>query len=334
MLKLLYFFSFAIVVKYKLKLNVVKKVISWAVGVKKVGPIPYFYPMKTCFCALFLLLILFSCSEKEKQPIDIQGHRGARGLYPENSIEGFLRAIDLGVTTLEMDVVMSGDSQLVVSHEAIMNPAICDCGTITDTINLFKIPYDSIKKFDCGSKFYKRFPEQKKIASYKPQLSVVIDSVEAYIKAKGLKPVNYNIETKCAPQGDGVYNPATAVLAKALYTMIKSKDITERATIQSFDIRTLQWLHTEKAAIDLVLLVEGTENVDSCLQALGFTPAVYSPHFELLNKDVVDKLHAKGMKVIPWTVNEDRDIRRVAEMGIDGIITDYPNRAVKLLTKP
>lgn len=290
--------------------------------------------MKSAFSVLFLLLILLSCSEKEKQPIDIQGHRGARGLYPENSIEGFLRAIDMGVTTLEMDVVMSGDSQLVVSHEAVMNPAICNCGTITDTINLFKIPYDSIKQFDCGSKFYKRFPEQKKTASYKPLLTTVIDSVEAYIKAKGLKPINYNIETKCEPKGDGIYNPAPDVLANALWAMVKSKGIAERATIQSFDIRTLQWLHTQKAAIDLVLLVEGTENVDSCLKALGFTPAVYSPDFNLLNKDVVDKLHAKGMKVIPWTVNEDRDIRRVAEMGVDGIITDYPNRAIKLLTHP
>ncbi len=289
--------------------------------------------MKFLVSICFIILILSSC-EEPKRSIDIQGHRGARGLYPENSIEGFLRAIDLGVTTLEMDVVISGDSQLVVSHEAIMNPAICDCGTITDTINLFKIHYDSIKQFDCGSKFYKRFPEQKKMKTVKPLLSEVIDTVEAYCKAKGLKPVNYNIETKCEPKGDGIYNPAPNVLAKALWTMVKSKGIAERATIQSFDIRTLQWLNTEKAAIDLVLLVEGTENVDSCIQALGFTPAVYSPHFELLNKDVVDKLHAKGLKVIPWTVNEDRDIRRVAEMGVDGIITDYPNRAVKLLTHP
>jgi glycerophosphoryl diester phosphodiesterase len=288
---------------------------------------------------LFLLLLsitIVACSQPGgvNPNLDIQGHRGARGLYPENSIEGFLRAIDIGVTTLEMDVVVSADSQLVVSHEPFMNPAICNCGTVADTINIFKIPYDSIKQFDCGSKPHKRFKDQKKMNTRKPLLAEVIDSVEAYIKAKGLKPVNYNIETKCLPTGDGIYHPTPAAFAARLLAMVKSKGIQSRTTIQSFDARTLQWLHKQNAPVALALLVEDTKNADSALAALGFTPTIYSPFYELIDKDAVDKLHAKGLKVIPWTVNEDRDIRRVAQMGVDGIISDYPDKAVKLLNKP
>lgn len=290
------------------------------------------------FYSLLLLtsIALLACNPKRdvNQNLDIQGHRGARGLYPENTIEGFLRAIDMGVTTLEMDVVVSGDSQLVVSHDPYINPEFCDCGVVKDTINIFKIPYDSIKKFDCGSKPHPRFTKQQKMVAHKPLLSDVIDSVEAYIKAKGLKPVNYNIETKCEAKGDGIYNPTPAAFAKRLFDLVRAKGIDKRATIQSFDIRTLQWLNANKADIGLVLLVENTTNTDSCIKALGFTPAVYSPDFKLINKDIVDKLHAKGMKVIPWTVNEDRDIRRVEEMGVDGIISDYPDKVVKLLAKP
>lgn len=291
--------------------------------------------MKYSVIIILNILLFEACTSTENTtPIDIQGHRGARGLYPENSIVGFLRAIDIGVTTLEMDVVVSADSQLVVSHEPFMNPAICNCGTVTDTINIFKIPYDSIKQFDCGSKPHTRFKDQKKMKTYKPLLAEVIDSVEAYIKAKGLKPVNYNIETKCQPTGDGIYHPAPAAFAARLLAMVQSKGIQNRTTIQSFDPRTLQWLHKQNAPVALALLVENTKNADSALAALGFMPAIYSPFYELIDKDAVDKLHTKGLKVIPWTVNEDRDIRRVAQMGVDGIISDYPDKAVKLLNKP
>lgn len=290
---------------------------------------------------VLLSVILFaacaSTQNKEAASLDIQGHRGARGLYPENTIEAFLRAIDIGVTTIEMDVVMSGDSQLVVSHEAFMNPAICfgaDGKDIADSVNLYTIPYDSIAQFDCGSKPYARFPQQKKMKAVKPLLFEVIDTVEAYCKAKGLKTVNYNIETKSEPAGDGKFNPTPDVFASALWKMVQSKGIEKRTTIQSFDMRTLQWLHKQNVDVSMALLIENSANTDSCIAALGFTPTIYSPNFELINKDVVDKLHTKNIKVIPWTVNDDRDLRRVAEMGVDGIITDYPDRAVKLLTQP
>jgi glycerophosphoryl diester phosphodiesterase len=296
--------------------------------------------MKTNILLFLFITTLLACNTQpeQKPAIDIQGHRGARGLYPENTIEGFLRAIDMGVTTLEMDVVVSGDSQLVVSHDPYINPEFCDCGTIKDTINIFKIPYDSVKQFDCGSKPHPRFPKQKKMVAYKPLLSDVIDTVEAYIKAKGLKPINYNIETKCEAKGDSIYNPAPKYFGEALYKMIVAKKIANRVTAQSFDTRTLDYMYMygqeipEK--IKFALLVENATNFDSELARLTFTPTIYSPDFKLINKDVVDKLHAKGMKVIPWTVNDDRDIRRVAEMGVDGIISDYPDKVVKLLAKP
>ena len=304
--------------------------------------------MKTHILLFLFITTLLACNPQPqpKPAIDVQGHRGARGLYPENTIEGFLRAIDMGVTTLEMDVVVSGDSQLVVSHDPYINPEFCDCGAIKDTINIFKIPYDSIKKFNCGSKPHPRFAKQKKMKAFKPLLSDVIDTVEAYIKAKNLKPINYNIETKSEAQFDGEYNPPPGAFAKRLLDMVKSKGIEQRTFIQSFDMRTLRWLNDNKAPVKLVLLVEndfimidgmlkpGITDIGDAVKHLGFTPDVFSPNFEYLNKDVVDKVHAKGIKIIPWTVNEDRDIRRVAEMGVDGIISDYPDKVVKLLAKP
>jgi glycerophosphoryl diester phosphodiesterase len=177
------------------------------------------------------------------------------------------------------------------------------------------------------------------MVAHKPLLSDVIDTVEAYIKAKGLKPVFYNIETKSEARFDGKYNPRPADFAMLLYQMVVDKKIAERVTIQSFDVRTLEHasMYSQDIFLEKVkfaLLVENTANVDSALSTLSFTPAVYSPDFKLINKDIVDKLHAKGMKVIPWTVNEDRDIRRVEEMGVDGIISDYPDKVVKLLAKP
>lgn len=280
--------------------------------------------------ALVVLLIV-TCAKPPAPDFDIQGHRGARGLYPENSIEGFLRAIDMGVTTLEMDVVVSADSQLVVSHEAFINPAFCNGLAEDDTVNIFKLPYADIAKYDCGSKPYARFPEQKKLKAAKPLLSDVIDAVEKYINDKGLKPVNYNIETKCEPTGDGVYNPPPAAFAKRLWDMIKDKGIAKRTTLQSFDIRTLQWAHKQGVPVTLALLVERTANADSAIKALGFQPDIYSSQHTFLNEGVITKLHNENIKVIPWTVNETADMQKLINLKVDGIITDYPDRLVKLI---
>ncbi|MCW5907095.1 MAG: glycerophosphodiester phosphodiesterase [Chitinophagales bacterium] len=268
---------------------------------------------------------------------DIQGHRGCRGLYPENSIIGFIEAVKLGVNTLELDVVVSKDNQLVVSHEPWMSASFCftsDGKSIEDNkekYNIYQLTYEQIKQFDCGINGNSKFPEQKKISTTKPLLSEVIDAVEKYISANNLPPVYYNIETKSTPEGDNKFHPAPAEFSLLLYNLLQQKDILHRCIVQSFDPRTLQILKQKDENIVLALLVANADGFEHNITRLGFTPQIYSPNFLLVNKKLINNCHQKGIKVIPWTVNEEKKMLQLKKMGTDGVITDHPDRAIKVL---
>lgn len=272
------------------------------------------------------------------QNFDIQGHRGCRGLLPENSIEAFKKAIALGVTTLEMDVVISKDLQVVVSHEPFLSHEICldaNGNPITEenekTYNLFQMNYSEIKACDCGNKIHPRFQEQEKLKTYKPLLTEVITFVEEYVRKEyPNKKVYYNIETKSDASGDGIFHPNPKDFVELLLKVLETKKISDRVFIQSFDERTLQYLHTNYPNYKTVLLVENKLSIAKNLKRLGFTPDVYSPDFHLLNPRKVKELHQKNIKVIPWTINELKDIKKIKSFGVDGIITDYPNRYFQL----
>ncbi len=185
--------------------------------------------------------------------MNIQGHRGARGLFPENTIHGFIEAVKMGVDTLELDVVISKDHKVVVSHEPWMNWEICsfpDGNALTDTVkenyNLYAMGYDEIKKYDCGRRGHPRFRGQQKIPAYKPLLADMIDAVEKFVSENGLKPVEYNIETKCTPAGDTVFHPPPEIFAQLLYDVLIKKGINKRSYIQSFDLRTQKYLNQKK----------------------------------------------------------------------------------------
>jgi glycerophosphoryl diester phosphodiesterase len=268
---------------------------------------------------------------------DIQGHRGCRGLYPENSIVGFIEAVKLGVNTIEMDVVVSKDKQLVVSHEPWMSASFCftaDGKSIDDNqekYNIYQLTYEQIKQFDCGIHGNPKFPEQKKISTVKPLLSEVIDAVEKYISDNNLPPVYYNIETKSTPEGDHKFHPAPAEFAMLLYNLLQQKNILHRCIVQSFDPRTLQVLKQKDEMVTLALLVANADGFEKNISQLGFQPHIYSPNFLLVNKKLIKKCHQKGIKVIPWTVNEEKKMLQLKKMGTDGVITDYPDRAIKVL---
>lgn len=264
---------------------------------------------------------------------DWQGHRGARGLLPENSIPAFLKAVDLGVSTLELDVVVSKDQQLIISHEPFFSHIICldQQGQAIDSaqelsLNIYEYTAAEIQAFDCGSVGHPGFPEQQKMKVYKPTLEQAIQAVEKYIQENNRAPVNYNIETKSSPEGDDVYHPQPAKFAELLHNSLKSLGILERVFIQSFDIRTLQAFKKLDEGVPLVLLVGNEESLADNIQRLGFTPSVYSPFYQRLTWNEIQEAHQLGMKVIPWTVNEIKDMRRLREMGVDGIISDYPDR--------
>ena len=268
----------------------------------------------------------------QKQKFDVQGKAGARGIMPENTIQGMLKALDLGVNTLEMDAVISKDKQVVLSQEPYFNNEISlqpNGKAITlknqKIFNIYKMDYEEIKKFDVGSKVHNRFPGQVKFKAYKPLLSETIDAVEAYVKEKKLTKPVYNIETKTIKNGDNEFHPEPAEFVELIMEVVKEKKITKRVIIESFDMRTLQYLHEKYPKIQTSLLIDEKEPFEDYIEKLGFKPTIYSPYSVLVGKGLVDRCHEMGIKIIPWTVNSLKDIQYFMSLGVDGVITDYPN---------
>ena len=286
-----------------------------------------------------IFLVLLSFSMLAQNTFDIEAHRGGRGLMPENTIPAFLKAVKMGVNTLEMDVVMTKDSLLVLSHDPYINAEICskpDGTPVTEAdekkLTIFNMTYAEVKKYDCGSRGNSRFPEQIKMSLHKPLLSEVIDAVEKYIKDNNLPPVHYNIETKSTVKGDNVMNPEPEAFVKLLYNVIKSKGVLDKCILQSFDMRTLEEMHKIDATVPTALLVEkATDDLETNLKNLHFNPTIYSPNYLLVTKKMIDKCHALGIKVLPWTVNDISKMVALKNDGVDGIISDYPDRAIKAL---
>ncbi|MFT5142762.1 MAG: glycerophosphoryl diester phosphodiesterase [Rhodothermales bacterium] len=267
---------------------------------------------------------------------DLQGHRGARGLLPENTLPAFGLALELGVRTLELDVGISADHRVVVSHDPVISREICshpDGTAVTTEIRLFDLPYGDIALFDCGARGNPRFPDQKPMAARKPLLQEVITFEKDHSAALGRAPALWNIETKSTPAGDGRLHPGPEIFATLVYGVLQEGGILNRTVVQSFDVRTLQVLRTMDPALRLALLVEEeqVEQLDDNLQRLGFVPEVYSPDHTVLTGALVRKIKAAGMKTLPWTVNEPARMEELLEMGVDGFITDYPDRGMALL---
>jgi glycerophosphoryl diester phosphodiesterase len=268
---------------------------------------------------------------------DVQGHRGARGLMPENTIPGFIMAIDSGVTTIEMDVAITKDKQVIVSHEGWMSASICldPQGKVIDAKNelkhnIYQMTYAQVKSYDCGSKGNGRFPHQLKMPATKPLLLDVILAVENYIKGNGLYEVDYNIEIKSEPQGDNRFHPKPAEFSDLVFNLIDQYLPWDRVVIQSFDFRVLKYWHEKHPEVRLAALVENLNTIDENLKALGFTPSIYSPEFTLLSKGEIRRCHDLKMRVIPWTVNDKKEMEELKAWGVDGIITDYPDSAKTL----
>ncbi len=273
------------------------------------------------------------------QKFDLQGHMGARGLMPENTVGGMLRALDLGVKTLNMDVVITKDRQPVLSHEPYFNHefSLTPAGkeiTLKDqkNYNIFKMDYEQVKKFDVGSKVHNRFPGQQKYKTYKPLLAEVIDSAEAHAKAtKRAKPY-YNIETSLIRKGDVEFQPEPSEFVELIMAIVKEKKIEKRVMIQSIDMRTLQYLHEQYPKIKTSLVIDEKVDFEQNIETLGFKPTVYSPYYVLVGKSLVERCHDMGIKIIPWTVNTVKDFNYLIGLGVDGIVTDYPN--VYQMVKP
>lgn len=267
-----------------------------------------------------------------------EGHRGTRGLMPENTIASMYKAIDYDVNTVEVDVVYSKDKKVVISHDVYFHPDITttpEGKTLTSKeaqkLLLYEMNYDSIKKYDVGMKPHPDFPQQQKIPAYKPLLGELVDSTDWYAKSKG-KQVMYNIELKTNAANDGTKTPPVEEFVDGVMEVVKEKKLENRSYLQSFDFRPLQILHRKYPHIVTAVLISGNDkrSFEQQMTELGYQPAMYSPHYSLVTTELVNKCHQRGIKIIPWTVNTVDEMKKMKNLGVDGIITDYPNYFAQL----
>ncbi len=268
----------------------------------------------------------------QNKKIDFQGHRGCRGLLPENTIPAFIKALEY-VQTLECDVVVSKDKQVIVSHDPWMEAHLCShpdgrpLAEIEDkTIRIMQLNYEEIKQYDCGIRGHKKFPQQESMPAYKPSLKDMVSAVDQHCIANQLPLPWYDIEVKSLPSWYNVYTPQPKEYAKIVLQEIAELGITDRCNLQSFDINLLEEIHKANDQIILAYLIENLASFDRNMDKLSFTPDIYSPYYRFVTKRLAKKVHARGMKLIPWTVNEIKDMKKMIAAGVDGIITDYPNR--------
>lgn len=266
---------------------------------------------------------------------EVHGHRGCRGLRPENTLPAFLHALALGVDALEMDVVISADSQVVVSHEPWLNPAFCldpDGQPIPPADgprhNLYRLPYALIRRCDCGLVGHAGFPLQIRQSAHKPLLREVLAATEAASIGLRRPPVAYSIEIKSTPAGDEIFHPAPARFLSLVVAELAAAQVLPRVTLLCFDVRVLRLARQSYPGLATCLLVEDARPWTECIADLGFTPTTFGPDFQFVTPTAVKQLRYDfpGLRLVPWTVNELHDMKRLSALGVDGLTTDYPNR--------
>jgi len=258
-------------------------------------------------------------------PIDLQGHRGARGLAPENTLPGFERALAVGVDTLELDVGVTRDGVVVIHHDRRLNPDLArgpdGKWVTTPAPTIFSLSFQELQRYDVGrirpeSEYAKRFPHQKPIDGTRiPRLADLF----AIAPAK----VRFNIETKLVAEAPGE-TLAPEPFARALFAEVRKAGVAGRTTIQSFDWRTLKVVEREAPEIRTAYLTSGKASDPAKVHAAG--GRIWSPNFQDLDAEKLRAARALGLRLVVWTVNEPADIGRVIDMKVDGIISDYPDR--------
>lgn len=281
---------------------------------------------------------------------DLQGHRGTRGNAPENTLAAFGRALAIGVDTLELDIGLTADGVVVVSHNIALDPAItrdasgrwlpAGQGPLIRSLTLTQLQTYDVGRIRPDTPYARTFAAQQPHDGERvPTLAAVFDLV----KSRGA-PVRFNIETKVDPTRPGdTASPETMV--QALLQVVQDAGMASRVSIQSFDWRTLQLARKAAPAIPTVCLTvqgAGSDNVRDgrwtaglrLEDAHGSVPALvkaagcasWSPNAGAVTQDLVKEAQSLGLQVIPWTVNAPADMDRLAGWGVDGLITDYPDR--------
>lgn len=303
--------------------------------------------VKGCSTFLFFFWALFG--SQSALAVDLQAHRGGRGLAPENTLAAFETALRTGVTTLELDVGLTADGEVVVSHDPYLNPAITrdasgqwlvGKGSLINTLRLAELQTFDVGRINPQSPYAAQFSTQRAQDGQRvPQLAAVFEMVHA----AGAGTVRFNIETKINPLQPGD-TASPEALTTALLAVVRDADMARRVTIQSFDWRTLKLVQQLAPGIPTACLSsqsaggntlqDGTWTAGLLLPAYGSVPKLvkaagcttWSPNTASLNKPLTEEAQALGLQVLPWTVNSEADMARLLDWGVDGIITDYPDR--------
>ncbi|MBO4341214.1 MAG: glycerophosphodiester phosphodiesterase [Bacteroidales bacterium] len=284
-------------------------------------------------------LVVAACGHNKDAKIDLQAHRGGAGLMPENTISAMKNAIDLKkINTLEFDLQLSQDGKVVVSHDNYFHPRYSTRpdGTLIQPDDpkeyLYTMPYDSITKYDVGLRYVERWPGQAKIAEVKPLASELIDFAENYAAQMHHAPLGYNIEIKSRTgEGEGTLWPHFTEFCDKCMEVLLSKNLGGRLIVQSFDTRALEYVHEKWPDVILSYLTEDETDIETILTQISFKPQWWSPNFEVVTPENVAYCHERGIKVVPWTVDDPEDIRRMADCGSDAIISNYPDRLISVL---
>jgi glycerophosphoryl diester phosphodiesterase len=256
---------------------------------------------------------------------DLQGHRGARGHLPENTLPSFERALAIGVDTLELDVGVTRDGVVVIHHDRRLNPDVARAAdgkwVTAPAPTLYSLSYKELQNYDVGrirpgSEYAQRFPHQQPIDGTR------IPRLEELFARAGAR-VRFNIETKLAPEAPDETLPPEP-FARALIAEVRKAGMAARTTIQSFDWRTLKVVEREAPEIMTAYLTSGKNSDPAKVKAAG--ARLWSPDFRDLDAAKIAAARAAGLRIVPWTVNEAADIARVIDMKVDGMISDYPDR--------
>jgi glycerophosphoryl diester phosphodiesterase len=255
--------------------------------------------------------------------LDVQGHRGCRGLRPENTMAAFQEALRLGVTTLELDLQVTRDRVVVVHHDQRLDPSRCrrDGGAPVESTAIKDLDVAELADVDCGSLPHPRFPAQRPVPGRRiPRLSEVLA-----LALDAAYPVRLNVEIKLQKAAEGVPFEEFAGLVVG---ELRRFGLVDRATVQSFDAPVLAAVGRLEPALSLAMLVRDPADYERLLEASG--AGILSPDFRRLRAADVARFESRGIPVIPWTVNKPRDIRRMIDWGVSGIISDYPDRVLEL----
>ncbi len=305
---------------------------------------------------LVLLLLSLACGANAFA-FDLQGHRGSRGWRPENTLPAFAHALSLGVDTLETDIGVTADGAVVLSHDPYLNPLITrdaqgrwlegPRGPLIRSLTLAQLQAYDVGRLRAGTPYAKTFESQQPVEGTRvPTLAQLFDLV----KARGASQVRFNIETKINPaQPDDTVGPESMV--QALLRVIRESGMGARVTIQSFDWRTLKLVQKLEPSIPTVCLTVQAPGNDNTrdggwtaglrFEDHGSAPkmakaagcAAWSPNQGALTEDLVGQARSLGLKVVPWTVNDPAVMDRFIGWGVDGIISDYPDRVREVMAR-